>query len=188
VPPDLATDATRTGSSSRLPRNGDQPLERCPDHIWADVDKIDGWLYREEADLLWRLAEAPWCEIGTYQGRSATVFAAKGPGYCVDLFEPWYEQPSLPPDVILVSGDYREVADEIPGDLGFLYLDGDHSYQATREAFRLYAPKVRAGGHVVLHDVFPPDEWPGCHKAALELARELPAVAAAGRCLAFRKG
>jgi predicted O-methyltransferase YrrM len=34
-----------------------------------------------------------------------------------------------------------------------LFIDGDHSYQGVRQDFWLYAPLVRAGGLIALHDI-----------------------------------
>lgn len=39
--------------------------------------------------------------------------------------------------------------------LDLLYIDGDHSFEGVAADFRLYAPLVRAGGLVVLHDIVP---------------------------------
>jgi len=46
--------------------------------------------------------------------------------------------------------------------LDFLFLDGDHTYEAVKQDFRLYAPFVRPGGVIVLHDVeLRGHEWNG---------------------------
>lgn len=37
--------------------------------------------------------------------------------------------------------------------LDFLLIDGDHTYDGVRQDFELYAPLVRQGGIVALHDV-----------------------------------
>jgi predicted O-methyltransferase YrrM len=39
--------------------------------------------------------------------------------------------------------------------LDFLFIDGDHSYEGVKSDFELYAPLVRPGGVVALHDVAP---------------------------------
>jgi cephalosporin hydroxylase len=38
----------------------------------------------------------------------------------------------------------------------FLFIDGDHSYEGVRRDFELYAPFVRSGGIVALHDIASP--------------------------------
>ncbi len=39
--------------------------------------------------------------------------------------------------------------------LDLLYLDGDHSYEGVKMDFQFYAPLVRGGGLIVLHDIVP---------------------------------
>jgi cephalosporin hydroxylase len=47
----------------------------------------------------------------------------------------------------------RRAIDGRPVD--FLFIDGDHSYAGVAQDFRDYAPLVRAGGVVALHDIHP---------------------------------
>ncbi|HMI99785.1 MAG TPA: class I SAM-dependent methyltransferase [Gaiellaceae bacterium] len=50
----------------------------------------------------------------------------------------------------------RRVIQAVEGEpLDFLFIDGDHSYEGVRADYELYAPLVRAGGMVALHDVNP---------------------------------
>ena len=37
--------------------------------------------------------------------------------------------------------------------LDYLFLDGDHSYEGVRRDFEMYAPLVRSGGLIALHDI-----------------------------------
>lgn len=39
--------------------------------------------------------------------------------------------------------------------IDFLFIDGDHSYKGARADFELYAPLVRRGGIIALHDIVP---------------------------------
>ena len=39
--------------------------------------------------------------------------------------------------------------------LDFLFIDGDHSYEGVARDFELYAPLVRPGGLIALHDIVP---------------------------------
>lgn len=42
----------------------------------------------------------------------------------------------------------------LQGDLlDYLFLDGDHTYQGVRRDFAMYAPLVRSGGIIALHDI-----------------------------------
>ena len=40
--------------------------------------------------------------------------------------------------------------------IDLLFLDGDHSFDAVQRDYRDWAPKVRPGGFLVLHDVVHP--------------------------------
>lgn len=42
----------------------------------------------------------------------------------------------------------------------FLWIDGDHSESGVREDFALYAPLVRPGGLIALHDIHPNPAFP----------------------------
>jgi len=181
-----------------VPRNHDVEPESVPADVWARADALKGYLTHEEASLLWRYCRSPWCEVGTYCGRSATVLAARGRGYCVDLFEDWYageaadalaDQP-----VVSLRGHYADVVGQVPDGLEFLHLDADHEYAATYEAFAAYAPKLKSGGHVALHDALELHpgilDWPGVNDFAAAVLRDdhpWQLVAAAHRTIVFRK-
>jgi cephalosporin hydroxylase len=45
--------------------------------------------------------------------------------------------------------------------LDFLLIDGDHSYAGVKSDFELYAPLVRPGGLIALHDISPDSGEPG---------------------------
>jgi predicted O-methyltransferase YrrM len=49
----------------------------------------------------------------------------------------------------------------LDGELDFLFLDGDHSYEGVVRDFELYSPLVREGGLVAFHDIAP--SGPGRH-------------------------
>ncbi len=62
--------------------------------------------------------------------------------------------------LVSIAGDSHTEATvsrlrELLGDepLDVLFIDGDHSYDGVRADFELYAPLVRSGGLVLLHDV-----------------------------------
>lgn len=46
--------------------------------------------------------------------------------------------------------------------LDFLFIDGDHRYEAVKTDFILYSPLVRKGGLVVLHDIGQNEEGGVC--------------------------
>jgi predicted O-methyltransferase YrrM len=39
------------------------------------------------------------------------------------------------------------------GSLDFLFIDGDHTYEGVKNDFEMYAPLVRSGGLIALHDI-----------------------------------
>lgn len=47
----------------------------------------------------------------------------------------------------------RELLDG--AEVDFLFIDGDHSYEGVQLDFDLYAPLVRNGGVIALHDIWP---------------------------------
>ena len=57
---------------------------------------------------------------------------------------------------------------DIPDELDFVYIDGDHSYNVVKEDIVLYYPKVRKGG------IFGGHDYPmfGVQKAVNELVKE----------------
>lgn len=161
------------------------------DDEWADVDSVDGWLFRPEADLLARLATTPWCEVGAWKGRATRVLARGGHGFVVD----WFRGSSEHPDgtdtraefeanaghlnVTVLPYDYRIGHRYVPSSLQLLYLDAEHTYEGTAEAFGLFSPLVAADGCVVVHDAWSDDgggkdgggtPWPGVTRFVREIS------------------
>jgi hypothetical protein len=166
------------------------------EYQWAQAERIQGWLGKEEARFLFELCQGPWCEVGCWKGRSTVVLAqTHHPGWAVDSFEgspapdPTADGGTKPEfmenigpytNVTVLPYKYRGASAMVPDDLSLVFLDADHSYEATREAFLLYSPKVEQGGHVAFHDA-KGDGWPGVEEFVGELRanqawRELPAV------------
>lgn len=171
------------------------------DDEWVEVNKIPGWLNRQEADLLYELCESPWCEIGCFHGKSLNVLAKKGHGWAIDplkdpelgSFEPEFFHHTKDLDFTFVHKDFRDAVDDV-GEIRFLHLDADHSYEATKEAFDLYAPKLSPGRFLVMHDAWPENPWlghfwPGVYRLTAELMADEGwiCVGGAGRSAAFRK-
>ncbi|MBT2444634.1 class I SAM-dependent methyltransferase [Streptomyces sp. ISL-36] len=57
--------------------------------------------------------------------------------------------------VIAVVGRSPQVAKVWAGELGFVFIDGGHTDEHATADFEGWAPKVAAGGVLVIHDVFP---------------------------------
>ena len=60
-------------------------------------------------------------------------------------------------------------------DVDFLFIDGDHSYEGVKQDFEMYAPLVRSGGLIGLHDIVPYPELPEAVGGVPDFWRELAA-------------
>jgi predicted O-methyltransferase YrrM len=47
------------------------------------------------------------------------------------------------------------VKETVGGSVDFLFIDGDHRYDGVRRDFESYAPLVRPGGLIAIHDIVP---------------------------------
>jgi hypothetical protein len=72
-------------------------------------------------------------------------------------------------DIIKLHESYSyKVADNfIDGTIDFVYIDGDHNYEAVKRDIQLYLPKIKDGGIIAGHDYH--EEWPGVIKAVEEV-------------------
>ncbi len=117
----------------------------------------DGWLTREEAWLLWLTAlrtDGPLVEFGTYQGRSALVLLGLGrPLTCVDPWDDAFHTELKGEEIFqkfminlytratqeernLVTLGPVKVERWEPTPAGFVYCDGDHTYEGTLAQLR----------------------------------------------------
>jgi len=55
---------------------------------------------------------------------------------------------------IAVVGDSRSVARRLGGDVGVVFIDGGHGEEPAWSDYRGFAPLVRLGGWLAIHDVF----------------------------------
>lgn len=56
------------------------------------------------------------------------------------------------PNCTLIRKTSYEAACEIPDDLDFVFIDGDHSYLAVLSDLNDYVPKIKSGGLLMGHD------------------------------------
>ncbi|MDG2461388.1 MAG: class I SAM-dependent methyltransferase [Luminiphilus sp.] len=61
----------------------------------------------------------------------------------------------LEPSVIPIVSDSATFARHWSGDLGMVFIDGEHSLASALIDYRCWAPRVCAGGILAIHDVFP---------------------------------
>ena len=71
---------------------------------------------------------------------------------------------------IFVRKKSSEAVDDIPNNLDFVYIDGNHAYEFVKKDIHLYYPKVRSGGVIGGHDFSA--AFPGILRAVLEFAEE----------------
>ena len=68
-------------------------------------------------------------------------------------------------------GPAAEQAASVPGGLDLLFIDGDHAYEAAASDLAHYAPKLRPGGVLAMHDF---GVFPGVERACAEFFRGRP--------------
>ena len=69
-----------------------------------------------------------------------------------------FARPSQPLELLQGDSHTHEMLNRVEAALGgkaldYLFIDGDHSYEGVKQDFRLYAPLVRQGGTIALHDI-----------------------------------
>lgn len=144
------------------------------------------------------------CELGTSYGFNLVYFLDNLPNiktvYAIDPYAPYYDGPSgyVPKEVMdkvkelfLINTDqYKEKVvflnepadtahDKIPDNsLDYIFIDGDHSYEAVCKDLRNYFSKVKPGGIFSGHDY----SWEGVTKAVAEFQKEFNITAPLQRC------
>jgi predicted O-methyltransferase YrrM len=64
-------------------------------------------------------------------------------------------QAGLEEHVVVVVARSERVAPLWAAPIAMLFIDGGHSQKAAHTDYRLWAPKIMAGGVLAIHDVFP---------------------------------
>ncbi|MBL8723769.1 MAG: class I SAM-dependent methyltransferase [Planctomycetes bacterium] len=89
--------------------------------------------------------------VGTYQGKAGALG-----GTLRAQFERNVAAAGVREVVAVAPGFSHERAPEFQTPIDLLFVDGDHSEAAVRRDVADWAPKVRPGGYLVLHDVVHP--------------------------------
>lgn len=71
---------------------------------------------------------------------------------------------------IFVQKKSSEAVNDIPDDLDFVYIDGNHTYEHVKEDIELYYPKIKEGGVLGGHDFS--SSFLGVCKAVMEFANK----------------
>lgn len=160
-------------------RAGAAQLDDEFERAWSAADGIEGWLSREQAQALFRIARSvpsgSWIvEIGSHHGRSTVVLAlAKPEGVGLMAVDPFGDlrwgggdgsygiflenlaATGLKGAVRVFRGASEEAARAWEGGpIGLLYLDGAHDRRSVRLDIDGWTPFVAQGGTVCLHDGF----------------------------------
>jgi len=96
--------------------------------------------------------------------------------------------------VVRVLGYSQDVGFAWPWPCDLLYIDGDHRRPGIDQDIEMWAPTVREGGVIALHDyIAPEDRGPQIHGRVWEAVNEatelegLERIAWVGRLIAFRQ-
>jgi len=130
-------------------------------------------------------------EIGAFRGRSTWYLARAledaGSSAKVVSIDPHLEGTQTDFSVNVASFAERidvraayshDVAPEIEGPLGLLWIDGDHSYAGVRQDFDDWFPKVANQGWIAFHDTV--DVWYGPTRLVRELLVRRADIASIG--------
>ena len=121
-------------------------------------------------------------EIGTKYGRFAEELCKRNPQLKLTCVDPWVAYHSIGQErqdkiytaalerlanypITIVKRPSLDVVDSIPDkSLDFVFIDGDHHFDAAVMDIIKWAPKVRSGGIVAVHD-YTPMHWGGVVEA-----------------------
>ena len=120
-------------------------------------------------------------EIGVAAGENANTILSFLNIEKIYLIDPYVGRPDMMLEVknylkkfgkkiVFITKNSLEAVGDIPDNLDFIYIDGNHDYEFIKDDIRLYYDKVRSGGVFGGHD-FSPD-YPGVIQAVEELAQE----------------
>ena len=163
----------------------------------------------DEAELLWNSikdTQGTILEIGRRHGGSTVLIAAAAgpdrPVISVDIApahhktsEKYFADAEFSKSLTIIKDDSANIT---TGELGLLFVDGDHSYAGVSKDIKHHWPDVVEGGLVVFHDAVPNpgleyikqiNHCPGVTQACQELvdAGKGEEVAKAGSVLVLRK-
>jgi predicted O-methyltransferase YrrM len=80
---------------------------------------------------------------GGYDEQKIGIFREFAPSKKMDFVRDDSHQPDT----------YEEVSDLVNGDVDFLFIDGDHTYEGVKQDFEMYSELVSEGGIIALHDI-----------------------------------
>ncbi len=95
-------------------------------------------------------------ELGVRTGNSTSAFLAAAEEYDGHVWSVDIEQPDVTwgdhPQWTLFIGHDITIADQLPNDADVVFIDSSHDYTHTLAELKVYLPKVKPGGVILLHD------------------------------------
>lgn len=97
-------------------------------------------------------------QIGCFKGRS-TDYIIKGKttkAYLIDIEMLPEMNKFQSEDTILVTGDSHNIntLNTVTEPIEFLFIDGGHKFEDTKQDIILWYPKILSGGMIMIHDVY----------------------------------
>ena len=137
-------------------------------------------------------AEGEILEIGSFKGKSTIIIAKsaslagrtnivsvdpltspsvtdpdlKGEESCLEEFKNNIRSAGIEKDIEFHQKYSHELAKEWERKIGFLWVDGDHTYKGVKTDFDLFSPHLTNGGIIAIHDVLHRSE--GCLRVFME--------------------
>jgi hypothetical protein len=181
------------------------------------IAPIDGWLAKEEAELLYQLAKSinAGCivEVGSYRGRSTVALAfgaiagGEAPVFAIDPHEKfiglhggefgpidrgYFMQKMLElrlyHRVRLINASVESLAGLWPIPIGLLWIDGDHRYEAVARDFGHWRHSLAPNALVVFDDARLPSSGPGRVIKNIIESGDFSFVKSIGKLVCLRNG
>jgi len=113
-------------------------------------------------------------EIGVYEGVNTAIIAyqilGEGKLYAIDPFfkgklgisyheeiaKNQIKKNNLVDKVVFVPKLSFDALADVPDNIDFIFVDGDHSYEGIKRDWELFSSKIKQGGIVALHDTSVP--------------------------------
>ncbi|HEY9704660.1 MAG TPA: class I SAM-dependent methyltransferase [Allocoleopsis sp.] len=178
-----------------------------------DWKEVNGWLFTEEAELLQKytkLTTFDIIELGVYEGKSScAIYPVKNTTshhYAIDTFDgrattdmrdtfQEFKKNIENSNIIIFKGTTDDFIKQYNGNIGLLFIDADHSYNAVKNDFNNYFLNVLINGFIIFHDAYGENgeeektPWPGVTQFCKELLLDdrVQFVEKCRRCAVFKR-